>query len=125
VILRLAADVVLVIHVAFIVFVLFGGVLVLRRGIWAAVHLPAVGWGAFAELSGTICPLTPVENSLRRAAGGAGYEGSFVEHYVIPLIYPAGLTPRVQVVLGLVVVAVNVPVYVLAWRKRRMTRGGH
>jgi hypothetical protein len=87
--------------------------------------LPAVVWGAFAELSGTICPLSPLENSLRRSAGAAGYDGSFIEHYLIPLIYPAGLTPRIQVVLGLVALAVNVPVYAVAWRKRRMTRGEH
>jgi len=123
--LRLAADAVLVIHFAFIAFVLFGGVLVLHRRIWAAFHLPAVAWAAFAELSGTICPLTPLENYLRRSAGAAGYDGGFIEHYLIPLIYPAGLTPRVQVVLGLVVLAVNVPVYALAWRKRRMTQDGH
>jgi hypothetical protein len=124
-ILRLAADAVLLVHLAFVVFVLVGGALVLRRGIWAAVHLPAVAWGTFTELSGTICPLTPLENSLRRSAGAAGYDGGFVEHYLIPLIYPAGLTPRIQVVLGLVVLAINVPVYALAWRKRRMTRGEH
>jgi len=123
--LRLAADAVLVIHLAFIAFVLLGGTLVLHRGIWAAFHLPAVTWGAFAELTGTICPLTPLENYLQRSAGTAGYEGGFVEHYLIPLIYPAGLTPRVQVVLGLVVLAVNVPVYALAWWKRRMTQAGH
>jgi len=105
--------------------VLFGGVLVLHRRIWAAFHLPAVAWAAFAELSGTICPLTPLENYLRRSAGAAGYDGGFIEHYLIPLIYPAGLTPRVQVVLGFVVLAVNVPVYALAWRKRRMTQDGH
>jgi hypothetical protein len=125
VILRLAADAVLVLHLAFILFVLIGCALVLHRGIWAAIHLPAVAWGAFAELSGSICPLTPLENSLRRAAGAAGYDGGFIEHYLIPLIYPAGLTPRVQVVLGLVVLAINVPAYALAWRNRRMTRGEH
>jgi len=125
VILRLAADAVLVIHLAFIVFVLAGGVLVLRRGIWAAFHLPAVAWGAFAELSATVCPLTPLENSLRRSAGAAGYDGGFIEHYLVPLIYPSGLTPRVQVVLGLIVLAANVPLYALAWLKRRMTRARH
>ena len=124
-ILRLAADAVLVIHLAFIVFVLVGGALVLRRGIWAALHLPAVAWGAFAELSATICPLTPLENSLRRSAGVAGYDGGFIEHYLIPLIYPAGLTPRVQVMLGVIVLAINVPLYALAWRKRRMTQAPH
>jgi hypothetical protein len=125
VILRLAADAVIVVHLAFVVFVLVGGVLVLRRGIWATVHLPAVAWAAFAELSGTICPLTPLENSLRRSAGTAGYDGGFVEHYLIPILYPAGLTPSLQVVLGLVVLAVNVPVYAWALRRRRMTRGEH
>ena len=122
---RLAADAVLVAHLAFIVFVLAGGLLVLHRPIWAALHLPAAAWATFAELRGTICPLTPLENSLRRSAGAAGYEGGFIEHYILPVIYPAGLTPRVQIVLGLVVLAVNVPVYFWAWRKWRknMTRG--
>ena len=119
---RIAADAVLVVHLAFIAFVLIGGLLVLHRRIWAALHFPAAAWGAFAELSGTICPLTPLENSLRRSAGAAGYEGGFIEHYLIPLIYPAGLTPRVQLALGLVVVAVNVPVYALAWRRWRRER---
>ena len=121
---RLAADSVLVAHLAFIVFVLVGGLLVLRRPIWAALHLPAVAWGAFAELTGTLCPLTPLENSLRRAAGAAGYEGGFIEHYMLPLIYQAGLTPRVQIVLGLVVLLVNVPVYALAWQRRKRERQG-
>ena len=121
---RLAADAVLVAHLAFIVFVLAGGLLVLYRQIWAAIHLPAVAWAAFAELTATVCPLTPLENSLRRSAGAAGYEGGFIEHYILPLIYPAGLTPRVQIVLGLVVLAINVPVYAWAWWRWRknMTR---
>lgn len=122
---RLAADALLVAHLAFIAFVLAGGLFVLHRPIWAAVHLPAAAWGAFAELTATVCPLTPLENSLRRAAGSAGYEGGFIEHYLVPLIYPGGLTPRVQVVLGLVVLLVNVPVYALAWRKWRRARDAH
>jgi len=121
---RLAADALLIAHLAFIVFVLAGGLLVLHRRIWAAVHLPAVAWGAFAELTGTVCPLTPLENSLRRAAGSTGYEGSFIEHYLVPLIYPAALTPRVQLVLGLVVLLVNAPVYALAFRRWRRERPG-
>ena len=116
---RLAADALLIAHLAFIVFVLAGGFLVLHRPIWAAAHLPALAWGAFAELTGTVCPLTPLENSLRRAAGSTGYEGSFIEHYLVPLIYPDALTPRVQVVLGLVVLLVNAPVYALVWRQWR------
>lgn len=120
---RLAADAVLVAHLAFIVFVLVGGLLVVaHRLIWAAIHLPAAAWAAFAELTGTICPLTPLENSFRRSAGTAGYEGGFIEHYILPIIYPAGLTPGVQIVLGLIVLLVNVPVYALAWRKWRHQR---
>jgi hypothetical protein len=122
---RVAADAVLLAHFAFIVFVLAGGLLVLHRRLWAAIHLPAVAWAAFAELTATVCPLTPLENSLRRSAGATGYDGGFVEHYLLPLIYPAGLTPRVQLVLGLVVLAINLPVYAWAWRRWRknMTRG--
>ena len=119
---RLAADAVLVVHLAFIVFVLVGGLLVLHRPIFAAMHLPAAGWAVFAELSGTICPLTPLENSLRRSAGAAGYEGGFIEHYLVPLIYPSGLTPRIQILLGLVVLAVNLAVYALAWQRWRRGR---
>ena len=119
---RLAADALLVAHLAFIAFVLAGGLLVLHRRIWAAVHLPAAAWGAFAELTGTICPLTPLENSLRRAAGSVGYEGGFIEHYLVPLIYPQALTSGVQVVLGLVVLLVNAPVYALAWRRWQRER---
>lgn len=119
---RLLADALVAAHFAFIAFVIAGGLLVLRRRGWAVLHLPAVAWGAFTEFTGTVCPLTPLENSLRRAAGDAGYAGSFVEHYVIPLIYPEALTSRTQVVLGLVVIAVNVVVYALAWRLRRRAR---
>jgi uncharacterized protein DUF2784 len=125
---RIAADAVLVAHLAFIAHVLVGGLLVLHHRMWAAFHLPAAAWGAFAELTGTLCPLTPLENSLRRSAGAAGYEGGFIEHYLIPLIYPAGLTPRAQLAIGLVVLVINVPIYALAWRRwrrerRSMTRG--
>jgi hypothetical protein len=114
---RLLADALVAAHLAFVVFVVAGGLLVLRRRGWAALHLPAVAWGAYAEISGTLCPLTPLENSLRLKAGDAGYAGGFVEHYIIPLLYPEALTPRLQVALGLTVIAVNVVVYALAWRR--------
>jgi len=119
---RLLADALVVAHGAFIAFVVAGGLLVLRRRGWAALHLPAAAWGAFAELSGTPCPLTPLENALRLSAGDAGYDGDFIEHYVIPLIYPDALTPRLQIVLGLTVIAINVVVYALVWRRWRRGR---
>ena len=119
---RLLADAVVVFHLLFIVFVLAGGALVLWRRGFAWLHLPAALWAAYVEFSGTICPLTPLENILRHRAGSAGYEGGFVEHYVIPLIYPPGLTPAVQYAIGAMVVAVNVVFYVLAWRRRRVSK---
>jgi hypothetical protein len=123
---RLAADAVLVLHLAFIVFVVAGGGLVARDARWALVHLPAAAWGAYAELTATICPLTPLENLLRRRAGEAGYDGGFVEHYLVPLVYPAGLTPGHQRWIGAFVVAVNALAYAWAWhcaKRRRVARG--
>jgi hypothetical protein len=116
---RFLADVVLVVHFAFIAFVVAGGLLVLWRRTIAYVHLPAVAWGAYTEFTGTICPLTPWEQALRLRAGEAGYTGGFVEHYLLPLIYPAALTPRVQLVLGFVVLALNAAIYALAWWRLR------
>ena len=115
---RVLADAVVVFHLAFIAFVLAGGVLVItwrRRVAW--LHLPAVAWAAYAEFTATICPLTPLENALRLRAGQSGYAGGFVEHYLIPIIYPAGLTPNAQGVLGAVVIAVNLLFYAIAWRR--------
>lgn len=120
---RVLADVVLAAHLAFIAFVVAGGLLALRWRLAPLLHLPAALWGAFVELSGRACPLTPLEISLRRAAGEAGYSGGFVEHYLLAAIYPAGLTPRVQLVLGGLVIGVNLLVYLLVWRRRRRRRG--
>ena len=119
---RLLADALVAVHLAFIVFVVAGGLLALRHRGWAVLHLPAVAWGAFTEFTGTVCPLTPLENSLRRGAGDAGYAGGFMEHYVIPLIYPEALTPRLQVVLGLAAIAINLVVYAVVWRGLRRGR---
>ena len=116
---RLFADAIVGVHLAFIAFVVTGGLLALRHRGWALLHLPAAAWGAWTEFTGTICPLTPLENALRRQAGEVGYAGGFVEHYLVPLIYPEALTPRVQVVLGLAVVGVNGVVYALAWWRWR------
>ena len=116
---RAAADAVLIAHFAFVLFVVFGGLLVLRWPKLAWIHLPAVAWAAFAEFSGSICPLTPLEIALRRGAGDAGYGGDFIEHYVVSLLYPDGLTREMQIVLGAIVVALNVMFYVAAARRRR------
>src|SRR5512144_911769 len=94
------ADLVVVIHFAFVLFVVLGAFLVLRWPRLAWVHLPAAVWGVLIEYAGWICPLTPLEHWLRRAAGESGYEGGFVEHYIIPVLYPLGLTRMTQWVLG-------------------------
>jgi hypothetical protein len=118
---RLGADAVLVIHLLFIVFVLFGGLLALRWRWVVVLHLPAMVWGAVVEFFHLYCPLTPLENAWRIKAGGEGYEAGFIEHYLIPLIYPAGLTPQIQLWLGAIVLLVNLAVYgwllVRPWRK--------
>jgi len=119
---RFAADVVVALHLGFIAFVIAGGALVLCRPRWALVHLPAVAWVAWLELTGATCPLTPLENLLRRRAGERGFEGGFIEHYLLPVIYPPGLTPGVQTLLGIAVVALNLAVYALAWRRHGRRR---
>jgi hypothetical protein len=119
---RVLADVLVVLHAAFVVFVVTGGFLVLRRPWIAAVHLPAAAWGALVEFTGWVCPLTPWENALRVRAGETGYAGGFIEHYLVPLLYPAALTPRVQIALGTTVVALNLAIYVLVWHRHR--KGG-
>jgi hypothetical protein len=116
------ADAVLILHLCFVLFVVLGGLLVLRWRRLAWLHLPAAGWGALVEFTGWICPLTPMENTLRRAAGGEGYETTFVERYLVPLVYPGDLTREMQVVLGLLVVAVNLGVYGFLWRRARGRR---
>ena len=117
---RLLADLVLVVHFAFIVFVVAGGWLVLRRPMLAWLHLPAVVWGALVEFSGWICPLTPLEVFFLRRSGAAGYSGGFIEHYLSPVIYPDGLTPAMQTLLGAAVVVINGLVYAQLLRRRRL-----
>lgn len=122
---RLAADLVVVVHLLFVLFVVLGGLLVLKWPRVAWVHVPVAVYGALIELVGWVCPLTPLENELRRSAGEAGYEGGFVEHYLLPVLYPATYTPTVQLVLGLLVIAINVTVYAIAFRRhRRRGMGG-
>jgi hypothetical protein len=116
---RLLADTLVALHVAFIAFVLAGSLAVVWRPWLAALHLPAVAWATFVEFTGTICPLTPWENAFRQRAGESGYAGGFVEHYVLPLLYPPALTPNMQALLGMVVVALNVAAYAGILRRRR------
>ena len=118
----LLADVALVAHVVFVVFVVLGGLLVLRWPRVAWVHLPCALWGTWVEVAGWICPLTPLEVSWRRRAGEVGYTGGFLEHYVTPVLYPEGLTRGVQVGLGVAVLVLNLVVYALAWRRWRTRR---
>jgi Protein of Unknown function (DUF2784) len=108
---RLSADLSLIVHLLFVVFVVAGGLLVLRwPGImWA--HIPALLWGAAIEFTGFVCPLTPLEVLLRKLGGEAGYEGGFIEHYITALIYPAGLTRGLQILLGFLALLPNVAIY--------------
>jgi len=114
---RLLADATVAFHLVFIAFVVVGGFLVLRRPWVAWLHLPAVAWVAWLELTGAICPLTPLENTLRTRAGEAGYAGGFIDHYLIPIIYPPGLTSQTQTLLGIAVIVLNAIVYLRAWRR--------
>ena len=120
---RLAADAVVALHLAFVAFAALGGVIAWRRLAYAWLHLPALAWAAYVEFSGTICPLTPLENRLRRQAGEAGYPGGFVEHYLMPVLYPAGLTPDAQVWIGAALVALNAAIYAVALARARARKG--
>jgi hypothetical protein len=118
---RAAADAVLVTHFAFVLFVVLGAFLLLRWPAFVWLHLPAVIWAAFIEFSGAVCPLTPLEVALRQHAGQAGYTGGFIDHYVVSLLYPEGLTPDIQTMLGTVVVAISAAISVVAFRRWRMS----
>lgn len=123
----LAADAVVLVHLGFILFALLGAGLLPRwpRLVW--LHVPALAWGAWIEFTGGICPLTPLENRLRAAAGEGGYDGGFIAHYLLPLIYPDGLTRELQGLLAGLLIAVNAALYLRWWRLRRSVaaaRGG-
>ncbi|CAM5585873.1 hypothetical protein SSTU70S_00974 [Stutzerimonas stutzeri] len=119
---RLGADALLILHLGFVLFALFGGLLVARwRGL-LPIHLPAMGWAIYVELADRGCPLTHWEQALRQLAGETGYSEGFIEHYVLPLLYPDWLTLPVQYVLAGVVVIINVLVYAWVWQRRRRPR---
>jgi hypothetical protein len=115
---RLLADATVVLHLAFVLFVVGGGVLVLRWPRIAWVHIPAAAWGAWVEFAGWVCPLTPMENWLRQRGGQATYTASFVDQYVLPVLYPPALSREIQWLLGAVVLAINAGVYVVIVRRR-------
>jgi hypothetical protein len=115
----LAADAVLVLHLGFVLFVGLGGLLALRWPRIAWIHIPSAVWGAAIEFAGWICPLTPIENDLRARAGESPYTGDFVARYLLPVIYPEGLTRDAQIVLGLGVVLLNTAIYVVVFRRHR------
>ena len=108
---RLTADLVVLIHLAFILFAVLGGFLVLKYRRWALIHLPAFVWAVLISLAGWVCPLTPLENWLRKQGGLLGYETSFIEHYILPIIYPGELTRSIQIFLGLLVLVINLGIY--------------
>ena len=118
----LLATLVVTLHLTFVVVVVLGGLLVLRWPWLAYAHLPAALWGAWIEFAGWVCPLTPLEQSLRLKAGEQGYSGSFIEHYLLPLLYPSALTRTIQVALGIIVIAVNLGIYGYLLRRRRSVR---
>lgn len=116
---RWLADAVVVLHLGFVVFVVLGGFLLRRWPRLIYVHVPVAAWGVLIEFAGWICPLTPLENALRARGGQAGYEGGFIEHYIIPVLYPIGLSRNVQWVLAIVALTVNVIAYSFFLRRRR------
>jgi Protein of Unknown function (DUF2784) len=119
------ANLIVLLHFAFVVFVVLGGLLALRwpRVIW--LHVPAVIWGALVEFTGWICPLTPLENRLRAAAGETGYEGDFIAHYILPALYPNGLTRNDQLMLGALALGINVAIYALVLLRHRRAARKH
>jgi len=118
---RVLADLVLILHLGFVVFVVLGGLLVLRWPAIMALHIPAAVWGVMIEFTGWLCPLTPLENRLRVRGGELGYSGGFIEHYIQPVLYPSGLTRGIQIALGTLVVLLNLTAYsiVLSRSRRR------
>lgn len=121
---RLIADLVVIAHAAFILFVALGGLAVLKRPQLAWLHLPALAWGASSEFFGLVCPLTPLENTLRNLGGQKGYGSDFIGHYLSALIYPDGLTRDMQVALGLGALLLNLAIYGYGLRRMRRSRSG-
>ena len=113
------ADLIVLLHFAFVAFVVLGGLLALRWPRVAWLHIPAVIWGVLVEFTGWICPLTPLENRLREASGGSAYQGDFIAHYILPALYPDGLTRQDQLLLGVIALAFNLVVYAFVLLRHR------
>jgi hypothetical protein len=113
------ADFVVVLHSFFVLFVLLGGFLVLWKSSMAWYHIPVVFWAASIEFFGWICPLTPLEDMLREKGGVAGYDTGFVEHYIMPILYPVSLTRQMQISLGIIVLGINIGIYLTVWNRMR------
>jgi len=124
VIYRIAADAVVLVHFAFIVFVALGALLAVRWRWVPWLHIPALLWGVLVETTGRLCPLTDLENALRTKAGQSGYRGGFIEHYLLAIIYPEGLTREIQLALALGVIAINLTIYGWLQHRRRSQAGG-
>ena len=119
---HIAADLIVVLHFLFVFYVVLGGLGGLWRPKLLRLHLPALIWGVVIEFTGWICPLTPLENLLRQKGGGIGYTGGFVEQFIIPILYPAGLTRNVQILLGSAVIIINLIIYGMIVRRHFRTR---
>jgi hypothetical protein len=120
------SNLVLIAHLAFVLFVVLGGFLVLKWRSLAWFHVPAFLWGALIELAGWVCPLTPLENWLREKGGELVYRTDFIEHYILPLLYPATLTRRSQIFMGLLVLSVNLGLYGwILWRTAQKKARGN
>ena len=116
------ADLVVLLHAFFVLFVLLGGILVFWKPVMAWFHIPAVLWGTGIEFLGWVCPLTPLENMLRTRGGDTGYATGFVEHYIMPVLYPAQLTRNMQIGFGLIVLGANLVIYIGLWKKIRRSK---
>ena len=116
---RWLADAVVLFHFSFVLFVVLGGFLLRRWPRLVYLHVPIAVWGVLIEFAGWICPLTPLENHLRMLGGEAGYEGGFIDHYIIPVLYPGDLTRTLQYVLGIFALLINILAYALFFRRRR------
>ena len=115
---RFLANSLVVFHFCFVLFVLSGGLLVIWRKWCALLHIPAAVWGVIVESTGWMCPLTPLENKWREAGGGLPYEGGFVEHYIMPVLYPVNLTRDFQITLALLILTINVILYTIAFSRK-------